>query len=243
MIEIKISGSNIYCKNGELVSGNGEGEAVFSFDKSWTGYVKTAVMFRVFGTQYSVPLQNDTCPVPSALLNGTGRLYIGVYGVSDGKTISTGFTSVEVFAGAGDGGISEPPDAYAYTRLLEMITKAVNDGESLKTETAEKLEAYQKTLVDAEMEYILAEEARNAREQERRENEAERIRLYNDIAAAEEERRLAEISREENEAERIRSCVSKSYLDRYVDGLLGDINAALDEVHFYAQSVAGGEQP
>ncbi len=249
MIEIKVNGSSIYCKNGESISGNSDETAVFVFDKGWYGYTKTAVMFRVFGTQYSIPLQNDACPVPSALLSGAGRLYIGVYGVSDGKTISTGFTSVEVFAGAADGGVSDPPDAYAYTRLLEMITKAVNDGESFRAETAEKLEQYRKELANAKEDYIRTEEVRNASEQERKENEAERVesetervRYYNDVAAAEEGRRLAEIIREENEAARIRNCVSKSYLDHFIASQLGDISTALDELHLYAQEIAGGEQ-
>lgn len=248
IIELKVLSSSIYCKNGELVSGNGEGTtAVFSFDGTWTGYAKTAVMFRVFGTQYSVPLQNDACPVPSELLNGAGRLYIGVYGTADGKTLSTGFTSVEIFAGAADGGVSEPPEAYVYTRLLEMITNAVNNTQLLRTETEERLEEHRAAIDALEKSRIDAENIRNSNEQERIAGEAERTEREslreareNGAAAAEEERRLAELRREANEEERIRSCVSKSYLDHFIANQLGDISSALDELHAYAASVLGG---
>ena len=168
LIELKVLKSSIYCKNGEMVSGGGSGAtAVFSFDESWTGYAKTAVMFRSFGTQYSIPLQDGSCPVPSALLNGAGRLYIGVYGVSEGKTLSTGFTSVELFAGAAEGGVSEPPEAYAYTRLLEMITKAVNDTQLLHTETSARLEEQRELFEELESRLVEAEGVRNSNEEER----------------------------------------------------------------------------
>ncbi len=248
VIEIKVLADSIYCKKGETVSGNGDGATVvFSFDKSWAGYAKTAVMFRVFGTQYSIPLQNDACPVPAGLLNGAGRLYIGVYGTSDGTTLSTGFTSVEVFAGAADGGVSEPPDTYVYTKLLEMITKAVNDTQLLRSETEEKLEEHRGVFEELENSRIEAENVRNSNEQERIAGETERIEnelaretRENDAAAAEEGRRLAEIQRAANEEERIRSCVSKSYLDNFIATQLGDISSALDDLHAYAESTISG---
>ena len=248
ILEIKVSESSIYCKRAEIVSGNGdEASAVFSFDKGWHGYAKTAVMFRVFGTQYSVPLDGDACPIPGALLNGAGRLYIGVYGVLNGKTLSTGFTSVEVVAGAADGGTSEPPSAYAYTRLLEMVTEAVNGTRLLRDEMDTRLDGYREELENAEKERCAAEDMRMALEGERIEREAERIERElareareNDASAEEEKRRLAENQRVANEEERIRSCVSKSYLDHFIATQLGEISSALDELHSYALDVAGG---
>ena len=248
IIEFKITGSTITCKRTELVSGNGSASAVFAFDKGWSGFAKTAVMFRVFGTQYSVPLQGDECPIPPALLNGAGRLYVGVYGTLEGKTLSTGFTSLEIMAGAADGGASEPPDAYTYTRLLEMVTGAINGTELLRTEMDARLELFDAKLDEAETERRLAEETRIQFEAERITNEAERLEREqaremsaNDAAAEEERRRLAELQRVANEEERIRSCVSKSYLDNFIATQLGDISSALDELHVYAQNVAGGD--
>ena len=248
ILEIKVSESSIYCKRAEIVSGNGdEASAVFSFDKGWHGYAKTAVMFRVFGTQYSVPLDGDACPIPGALLNGAGRLYIGVYGVLNGKTLSTGFTSVEVLAGAAEGGTREPPDAYAYTRLLEMVTEAVNSTQLLHTEVNARLDVYTAEYEEAEFKRSAAEGVRIEQEQKRleaegvrEEREKAREARENDVAAEEERRRVAENQRIANEEERIRSCVSKDYLDHFIATQLGDISSALDNLHSYALEKTGG---
>lgn len=248
LIQIKVLSGSIYCKNTEPIYGGADGaQAAFSFDGEWRGCAKTAVMFRAFGTQYSIPLQNDTCPIPTALLKGAGRLYIGVYGVSGERTVSTGFTSVEIFAGASDGGVSEPPEAYAYTRLLEMITKAVEDTQLFRTEMLNTIEEHRRENEETVKIYVESEGLRSSNEQQRQENEAERVakasaffEWQQTAAVSEEERRLAEIKREENEAQRIRSCVSKSYLDDFIENQLGDISAAFDELHAYAQALVNG---
>ncbi len=221
-LNITIKGNRIYSQTEEIASGTENSVNVcFTFDPAWHGYARTAVMFRSFGKQYSLPLDNDSCPVPSALLEGSGRLYVGVFGSSGDKIITTGFTSVNIFAGAADNGIPEPPEAYVYTRILDMVTRAVDNGELLHTEVNARLDEHEKHCAERAKTFEEAESVRRNAEQERLENEAARIEraatltaLENDVAAAEVLRREAELERCESEEKRAELSSALSELER-----------------------------
>ena len=220
ILDIKIRGDRIFCDTEELASGSEQTvDLRFDMDHAWDGYTGTAVMFRSFGTQYCVPLQGGGCPVPSALLKGTGRLYIGVFGSRDEKIITTGFTSVALFGGASDGNMPDPPEAYVYTRLLDMVSDAVEGARELRLDVESRLADHETECENSENDRRLAESARRDAEMRREE--------------AEEKRRLAEADREAG-------CVTESYLHSYIDATLGDISAALDELHAYAEAIAEG---
>lgn len=61
----------------------------FTFDDKWDGFVKTAVFSINNEDNYRVPIEDDTCVIPSVCIEKEGILRIGVFGVNDSNVLIT----------------------------------------------------------------------------------------------------------------------------------------------------------
>lgn len=61
----------------------------FTFDDKWDGFVKTAVFSINNENNYRVPIEDDTCVIPSVCIEREGILRIGVFGVNDSNVLIT----------------------------------------------------------------------------------------------------------------------------------------------------------
>ena len=104
-------------ESGTIASGGvNEVTAVFEFCEKWTNYVKTAVFYNKKEEVYHKLLVNDECTIPWEVLAKRGILYIGVFGVKDGVTRTSGMVKLKITEGAitADTAVHEPsPDVYA----------------------------------------------------------------------------------------------------------------------------------
>ena len=61
----------------------------FTFDDKWDGFVKTAVFSINNEDNYRVPIEDNTCVIPSVCIEKEGILRIGVFGVNDSNVLIT----------------------------------------------------------------------------------------------------------------------------------------------------------
>lgn len=61
----------------------------FTFDDKWDGFVKTAVFSINNEDNYRVPIEDNTCVIPSVCIEKEGILRIGVFGVNDDNVLIT----------------------------------------------------------------------------------------------------------------------------------------------------------
>lgn len=104
----------------------------FTFDKSWDGFVKTAVFYQdKSNVQYAVLGSDDTCMIPAAAMARAGRMYMGVFGIRNTAVVTSTMAFIDIKEGAisGENVSTEPTDDVflaiiaQYQRIVEMISQ------------------------------------------------------------------------------------------------------------------------
>lgn len=73
----------------------------FDFCSKWDGYTKTAIFYRTKDDVYYQLLdENNSCLIPNEVLGEKGVIYIGVFGTSDDKTITSQVLTYRILEGA-----------------------------------------------------------------------------------------------------------------------------------------------
>lgn len=114
-IKVKVQGQLLTVQNQEVIaSGNVDYDTcVFEFDGAWEGFAKTAVFYQdKTKVQYAVLGSDGTCLIPAAAMAGEGNMYLGVFGISGPKVITSTVERVYIRQGAvsGDTVSAEPGD-------------------------------------------------------------------------------------------------------------------------------------
>lgn len=129
------------CKNQKLsyvskpviASGDHEVDSVsFELCEVWDGYLRTAVFYRNVDDVYHVFMgEGNECVIPHEVLRDPGIMYIGIFGVREGKTLTSNVLSCPITLGAitSEGKVPDPtPDVYA--QILSLIQAGKIKGES-----------------------------------------------------------------------------------------------------------------
>ncbi|GFI18883.1 hypothetical protein IMSAG249_02237 [Lachnospiraceae bacterium] len=119
----------------------------FTFDKTWDGFVKTAVFYQEkTNVQYVVLGNDDTCMIPAAAMAKAKRMYIGVFGIKGTAVITSTLGTVDIREGAISGGniSTEPADDVflaiiaQYQRIVEMMAQYESTAEQFNIQMAEQ---------------------------------------------------------------------------------------------------------
>lgn len=102
----------------------------FVFSDDWNGYTKTAVFCLNDGTNFEVPILQDTCNIPWEALQEPGNLRIGVYGImgscENGQRYPTVWTNDIRVARGTPSGETNPPTPSAYEQFVQQVEDASN---------------------------------------------------------------------------------------------------------------------
>ena len=114
-IEIEVRKQLLTIQNRELIaSGDSNFDTCrFTFDKTWDGFVKTAVFYQDKSrVHYAVLGGDDTCVIPAAAMAQAGRMRIGVFGVRNTVVVTSALDYIDIEEGAISGGnvSTEPTD-------------------------------------------------------------------------------------------------------------------------------------
>ena len=97
----------------------------FVFSDDWNGYIKTAVFCLNDGTNFEVPILQDTCNIPWEALQEPGNLRIGVYGImgscENGQRYPTVWTNDIRVARGTPSGETNPPTPSAYEQFVQQV--------------------------------------------------------------------------------------------------------------------------
>lgn len=131
-IRIKLEGQLLTIQNQEIIaSGNVNYDTcAFGFDRTWEGFVKTAVFYQdKTKVQYAVLNSDGTCTIPAAAMIKEGNMYIGVFGTNGPKIITSTVERVYIRQGAISGNTvsAEPGDdiflsiIVQYQQIMEQM--------------------------------------------------------------------------------------------------------------------------
>ncbi len=114
-IKLKLEKQLLTIQNQEIIASGDMNydTCTFSFDGEWTGFVKTAVFYQdKEKVQYTVLNSDDTCVIPASAMAKEGNLYIGVFGISGSKVMTSTLERLYIRQGAisGDTVSTEPSD-------------------------------------------------------------------------------------------------------------------------------------
>ena len=102
----------------------------FVFSDDWNGYTKTAVFCLNDGTNFEVPILQDTCNIPWEALQEPGNLRIGVYGImgscENGQRYPTVWTNDIRVARGTPSCETNPPTPSAYEQFVQQVEDASN---------------------------------------------------------------------------------------------------------------------
>lgn len=102
----------------------------FVFSDDWNGYTKTAVFCLNDGTNFEVPILQDTCNIPWEALQEPGNLRIGVYGImgscENGQRYPTVWTNDIRVARGTPSYETNPPTPSAYEQFVQQVEDASN---------------------------------------------------------------------------------------------------------------------
>ena len=114
-IKLKLEKQLLTIQNQEIIASGDMNydTCAFTFDGEWNGFVKTAVFYQdKENVQYTVLSSDDTCVIPAAAMAKEGNLYIGVFGISGSKVMTSTVERIYIRQGAiaGDTVSTEPSD-------------------------------------------------------------------------------------------------------------------------------------
>lgn len=105
-IEIRLEKQLLTIQNREVISSGDVNydSCKFEFDEAWQDYIKTAVFWQnKKQVHYAVLDREDKCIIPAMALVKAGPLYIGVFGVSGNRIITSTMDSISIVEGAASG--------------------------------------------------------------------------------------------------------------------------------------------
>ncbi len=131
-LEIVLEGQLLTIRNQEVIAGGDVNydSCAFSFSQEWEGFVKTAVFYQdKKNVQYAVLDSRDSCLIPSAAMAREGNMYIGIFGISGSKVLTSTVERFYIRQGAvsGDAVSTQPSDDVflaiiaQYQRILESM--------------------------------------------------------------------------------------------------------------------------
>ena len=146
-IEVTLERQLLTIQNQEVISSGDISYDIcaFSFDGTWDGYVKTGVFYQDKGNvQYAVLGADGTCTVPAQAMAREGNMYIGVFGISGSKVLTSTLERVYIRQGAisGDTVSTEPSDDVflaiiaQYQRIAQLMQEyeAAAEGFNIRME-------------------------------------------------------------------------------------------------------------
>lgn len=137
-----VSESLVFENRPEIFSGDiGSVTLKVNFDETWDGFGKTAVFSK--GTEtpvFKVLDINGECIIPSEILADPGKIYLGVFGVKDEKTITSELIGFKIGKGVDSFSAVNPkdepePDVYQqivsnYGKVIQAINQEIADRKS-----------------------------------------------------------------------------------------------------------------
>lgn len=128
-IKLKVDDENVvFTSSPPVFSGDVNTiSAAFEFGANWDGLTKYAVFYRTIDNPYMVALTDDECLVPHEVMQTSGRMYIGVYGVQGDKQK----TSEVVFYDLGTGVLAGGMESGDTLALWQEILKKIDDIETI----------------------------------------------------------------------------------------------------------------
>lgn len=144
-IDVKVKGCEIEISQPLVASGTA-GKVVlnFLFDAEWQGLAKTAI-FNLARGNLLVPLEKDSCILPSEVLAKSGSYKLGVFGTDGESTLATHFCLLRVEHGAAANGtraVNYSPSLYeqfsARFAKFENISAKAASGEAASAFLAEE---------------------------------------------------------------------------------------------------------
>lgn len=131
-IEMLLEKQLLSIRNQEIIS-SGDMDydtCSFTFDASWDGFTKTGVFYQdKKDVQYAVLGADGSCTIPARAMAREGNMYIGVFGVSGSRVMTSTVERVYIRQGAisGDTVSTEPSDDVflaiiaQYQRIIELM--------------------------------------------------------------------------------------------------------------------------
>ena len=119
-----------------LASGGvNETHVEFTFCEKWEGFEKTALFYREEGEYYySILDENNVCIVPWEVYSTAGTFYFSVFGNKDGTRRTANTVKYKVTKGLPEeGAIPSDPTPEVYEQLVTMVTKAVDVAEDMES--------------------------------------------------------------------------------------------------------------
>ena len=124
-MEITVTGQYLNITKKNLYASDSQEylKAKFIFDDDWEGLTKTAVFYQNAESVYHVILDSEgSCIVPYEALTESGLLYIGVFGVSGTKRITTNIEVVDIAQGSyGNGLTPDDPSEDIYAQIVAIM--------------------------------------------------------------------------------------------------------------------------
>lgn len=143
-IRIKLEGQLLTIRNQEIIaSGNVNYDTCsFEFDRVWQGYVKTAVFYQDKAkVQYAVLGSDGSCTIPAAAMAKEGNMYIGVFGVSGPKVITSTVGRVYISQGAISGEtVSAEPGDDIFLSIIVHYQQVMEQMQAYDTKMGEFME-------------------------------------------------------------------------------------------------------
>lgn len=237
MLIAKLNGQKLTVASDTVVSDSVKYLTVrFEFSKEWDGYLKTAMFFGEDGSNYSVPmlkgnsmcLGENTCYVPYEAIKNPG-FEISVFGINGESVITSDKVLVQVKeSGYCEGETPREPTATEYNQLMEVASNALTEAQIANQIAQENASDLQNRL-DEKMDKF-GEVYENAVMFEKHTYFNGEINVLSGEARFEGEVNILKPPTLEIHA------VNKEY----VDGLVGDIETALDGIIAVQQELIGG---
>ena len=124
-MEIKVIGQYLNITKKNLYASDSQEYLTvkFTFNDDWEGLVKTAVFYQNVESVYHVILDSEgSCTIPYEALTESGLLYIGVFGVSGTKRITTNIAVVDISQGSyGNGLTPDEPSEDIYAQIISIM--------------------------------------------------------------------------------------------------------------------------
>lgn len=238
MLIAKLNGQKLTVASDTVVSDSVKYLTVrFEFSKEWDGYLKTAMFFGEDGSSYIVPmlegnsmyLGEDTCYIPYEVIKSPG-FELSVFGTRDGSIITADKAAVQVKeSGYCEGEAPREPTINEYNQLMEVASNAFNEAQLANQTVAENSFNFQNQL-DAKMDKF-GEVYEQSVTFDKTAYFNGQINCFVGEARFEGEIDVL------NPPTTHLSAVNKEY----VDGLVGDIEAALDGIIALQQELIGGK--
>ena len=150
-IEVMVSKQLLTIQNQDVIARGDMNYDIcaFSFDRTWEDFVKTAVFYQdKSNVQYVVLNSDNTCIIPASAMVKEGNMYIGVFGISGAKVLTSTVGRVYIRQGAISGGDvnTEPSDDVflaiiaQYQRIAALMQEYESTAKEFNIKIAEQNE-------------------------------------------------------------------------------------------------------